>query len=155
MAKACIEWYSWRWMIEEVFKLLKKEGFNIEASELEYAGSVRKMCLLIMETIIKLFLMRMAYEEPEMKLEADVCFNTEEQELMEHQIKRLEGKTEKQKNPFKQKDLKRYVWVIARLGGWKGYESKRHPGLTTLLTGLKYFKAEWQGWQLYRNVSTR
>ena len=154
-AKACIEWYSWRWMVEEVFKILKKEGYNIEASELEYASSIRKMCLLIMEVIIKLFLMRLAYAEPEVALEADTCFTEEEQEFLEHQIKHLEGKTEKQKNPYKTKDLKRYVWAIARLGGWKGYESKRHPGITTLWTGLKYFKASLAGWEIRRNVSTR
>lgn len=155
MAKACIEWYSWRWTIEEVFKILKKEGYNIEASELEYASSVRKMCLLIMEVVIKLFLMRLAYAEPEVELSADSCFTNEEQDFLEHQITQLEGKTEKQKNPYKTKDLKRYVWVIARLGGWKGYESKRHPGITTLWIGLKYFKASHEGWQIFKNVSTR
>lgn len=155
IAKACIEWYSWRWTVEEVFRILKKEGYNIEATELEYASSVRKMCLLIMEVIIKLFLMRLAYAEPEVALSADTCFTEEEQEFLEHQIKRLEGKTEKQKNPYKTKDLKRYVWVIARLGGWKGYESKRHPGITTLWIGLKHFKASVEGWQIMRNVSTR
>jgi len=154
-AKACIEWYSWRWIAEEVFKILKKEGYNIEASELEYASSVRKMCLLIMEVIIKLFLMRLAYAAPEVELSAGSCFTEEEQILLEHQIKHLEGKTEKQKNPYKTKDLKRYVWAIARLGGWKGYESKRHPGITTLWIGIKYFKAALQGWEIMRNVSTR
>ena len=154
-AKTCIEWYSWRWTIEEIFKILKKEGYNIEASELEYASSVRKMCLLIMEVIIKLFLMRLAYAEPEVELSADTCFTNEEQQFLEHQITQLEGKTEKQKNPYKTKDLKRYVWAIARLGGWKGYESKRHPGITTLWIGLKYFKAAMQGWEIFKNVSTR
>jgi len=138
IAKMCIEWYSWRWTIEEVFKILKKEGYNIEASELEYASSVRKMCLMIMEVIIKLFLMRLAYEEPELELSADSCFTAQQQEFLEYQISRLEGKTEKQKNPYKTKDLKRYVWAIARMGGWKGYEYKRHPGITTLWIGLKY-----------------
>ena len=155
IAKTCIEWYSWRWTIEEVFKILKKEGYNIEASELEYASSVRKLCLLIMEVIIKLFLMRLAYAEPEVELSADTCFTNSEQEFLEHQITELEGKTTKQKNPYKTKDLKRYVWAIARFGGWKGYESKRHPGITTLWIGLKYFKAAMQGWDLFRNVSTR
>ena len=155
IAKACIEWYSWRWTIEEVFKILKKEGYNIEGSELEYASSIRKMCLLIMEVTIKLFLMRLAYAEPEIALSADTCFTKQEQEFLEHQIVSLEGKTEKQKNPYKTKDLKRYVWAIARLGGWKGYESKRNPGITTLWTGMKYFKASWQGWEIMRNVSTR
>ncbi len=155
IAKACIEWYSWRWTIEEIFKILKKEGYNIEASELEYASSVRKMSLLIMEVIIKIFLMRIAYAEPETSLDASSCFSTEEQEFLESQIIALEGKTEKQKNPYKTKDLKRYVWVIARLGGWKGYESKRHPGITTLWLGIKYFKERMQGWNIYRNVYTR
>ena len=155
MARNCIEWYSWRWTIEEVFKILKKEGYDIEASELEYASSVRKMCLMIMEVIIKLFLMRLAYAEPETDIDADTCFSDEEQEFLEHQIIKLEGKTEKQKNPFKNKDLKRYVWAIARLGGWKGYESKRHPGITTLWIGLQYFKASMNGWEINRNVSTR
>jgi hypothetical protein len=155
VAMMCIEWYSWRWMIEEVFKILKKEGYNIEASELEYAASVRKMCLLIMETVIKLFLMRLAYAEPELQLSAGSCFDSEEQQFLEHHITQLEGKTQKQQNPYKAKDLKRYVWVIARLGGWKGYESKRHPGITTLWIGLKYFYASMQGWNIHRNVSTR
>jgi len=155
IARACIEWYSWRWTIEEVFKILKKEGYNIEASELEYASSVRKLCLLIMEVIIKLFLMRLAYSEPEVELSAATCFTEDEQEFLEHQITRLEGKTEKQRNPYKANDLKRYTWAIARLGGWKGYESKRHPGITTLWIGLKHFKAAFEGWEIRRNVSTR
>lgn len=155
IARTCIEWYSWRWTIEEVFKILKKEGYNIEATELEYASSVRKMCLLIMEVTIKLFLMRLAYAEPETVIEASTCFDDKEMEFLEHQIKALEGKTAKQKNPYKEKELKRYVWVIAKMGGWKGYESNRHPGITTLWIGLKYFKATINGWELHRNVSTR
>jgi hypothetical protein len=155
IARMCIEWYSWRWTIEEVFKILKKEGFDIESSELEYASSIRKLSLMIMEVVIKLFLMRLAYAEPEVELHADTCFNEDEQEFMEQQITKLEGKTQKQKNPYHSKDLKRYVWVLARLGGWKGYESKRIPGITTLWIGLKYFKATKEGWDLHRNVSTR
>lgn len=155
IARTCIEWYSWRWTIEEVFKILKKEGYNIEASELGYASSVRKMCLLIMEVTIKLFLMRLAYAEPEVEIEASTCFDENELEFLEYQITSLEGKTAKQKNPYKEKDLKRFVWAIARMGGWKGYESKRHPGITTLWIGLKYFKATMNGWELHRNVSTR
>lgn len=155
IAELCIKWYSWRWIVEEVFKILKKEGYNVEASELEYASSVRKLCLLIMEVIIKLFLMRLAYVQPELEIDAATCFTKQEQECMEEQILRLEGKTEKQKNPYQTKDLKRYVWVLARLGGWKGYESKRKPGITTLWIGLKYFKAAMEGWETHKNVSKR
>jgi hypothetical protein len=138
-----------------VFKILKKEGYDIEASELEYASSIRKLCLMVMETVIKLFLMRLAYAQPETELPAESCFTQEEQEFLEHQITELEGKTVKQKNPYQQKDLKRYAWAIARLGGWKGYESRRHPGITTLSIGLKHFKAAFEGWKIHRDVSTR
>lgn len=155
MARCCIEWYSWRWMIEEVFKVLKKEGYDIEASELEYAASVRKLSLMILQVVIKLFLMRLAYAEPETELSAESCFTEQEQAFIEQQIVQMEGKTAKQKNPYPYKDLKRCVWVIARLGGWKGYESKRHPGITTLWTGIKVFKAAFSGWMTHRNMSTR
>jgi Transposase DNA-binding len=155
IAKMCIEWYSWRWKIEEVFKILKKEGYDIEASELESALAIRKLCLMIMEVVIKLFLMRLAYSEPETEITADAVFTAEEQEFLEEQIKKLEGKTERQKNPYKIKDLKRYVWLIARLGGWKSYESKRIPGITTLWIGMRYFKIAKEGWDIFRNVSTR
>jgi hypothetical protein len=155
VAKACIEWYSWRWMIEEVFKVLKKEGYDIESSELEYVSSVRKMSLMILEVVIQLFLMRLSYEAPEIDLSAESCFTQQEQEFIEQQVVQMEGKTSKQQNPYRQGELKRCVWVIARLGGWKGYESKRHPGITTLWTGLKLFKAAFSGWIIHRNVSTR
>jgi hypothetical protein len=151
----CIEWYSWRWTIEEVFKILKKEGFNIEASELESAGAIRKMSLIIMEVVIKLFLLRMAYNEPEVEIAPETCFTKEEQKCLEKQITVLEGKTEKQKNPYSTTDLKRYSWVIARLGGWKGYATERKPGITTFWNGLKQFKAIMEGWQLHKFVSTR
>ena len=134
--------------------MLKKEGFNLEGSELERGASVRKMSLLILEVIIKLFLMRLAYAEPEVELSADSCFSAEEQQFLEHQITRLEGKTRRQQNPYRQ-GLKRYVWAIARLGGWKTNEPNKHPGTTTLLIGLQQFYAAMQGWIIHRDVSTR
>ena len=51
----CIDWYTCRWIIEEVFRILKKEGFDIEASELSKGKAIRKLCLMTLETIIKLF----------------------------------------------------------------------------------------------------
>ncbi|MFC5981254.1 IS4 family transposase, partial [Flavobacterium salmonis] len=132
----CINWYTCRWIIEEVFRILKKEGFNIEASELTYAKSIRKLSLMMMETIVKLFLMQIAYDSPEHDIEAQSCFSESELKCLNYQIIILEGKTEKLKNPYKDKDLKRYVWAIARLGGWKGYTSERKPGITTLWIGI-------------------
>jgi len=155
-ALLCIEWYTCRWIIEEVFRILKKEGFNIEASELSQGKAIRKLCLLMLETIIKLFLMQIAYALPEgQHMNPGNCFCENEIDCMEQQMTELEGKTEKQKNPYTQNDLRRYIWVIARLGGWKGYQSQRKPGITTFWIGLQKLTAIMQGWMLFRNVSKR
>lgn len=153
-ALLCIEWYTCRWIIEEVFRILKKEGFNIEASELSQGKAIRKLCLMMLETIIKLFIMQIAYSSEE-ETEPKSCFSEDEIECLEFQIQQLEGKTEKLKNPYKSSDLKRYIWAISRLGGWKGYLSERKPGITTFWIGLQKFTAIMQGWILFRDVSRR
>ena len=151
-----IEWYSWRWMIEEVFRILKKEGFDIEASELEKGESIKKLCLLMLDAIIKIFQMRIAWDEPEEAgLPAGICFTEKEMECVEMQCKKMEGKTEKLKNHSKKNTLRYATWVIARLGGWKGYKSERKPGITTLWIGLEKFYDTYNGWMLALDVSTR
>jgi hypothetical protein len=143
-------------MIEEVFRILKKEGFDVEASELGTGTSVKKLCLLTLDAIIKIFQMRIAYEEDEAEgLPADICFKEPEIELLERQSKKLEGKTEKQKNPYRKSSLRHATWVIARLGGWKGYAKGRKPGITTLWTGLKKFYDTYNGFVIGKDVSTR
>ena len=154
IALLCIEWYTCRWIIEEVFRILKKEGFDIEASELSKGKSIRKLCLLMMETIIKLFMMQIAYSSDE-EVPATSCFSADEIECMEVQIPSLEGNTLKLKNPYIPSDLKRYIWVIARLAGWKGYLSERKPGITTFWIGLKKLNDIFNGFSLFKNVSKR
>lgn len=99
--------------------------------------------------------MQIAYATPEEEINPCSCFSTHEIECMEHQMEQLEGRTEKLKNPYTPSDLKRYIWVIARLGGWKGYNSERKPGITTFSIGLQKLTATMQGWLLFRNVSKR
>jgi hypothetical protein len=153
-ALQCLDWYSCRWLIEEVFRILKKEGFDIEASELTQGRAVRKLCLLILETIIKLFIMQAA-NASQQELPASCCFSPDEQTCMELEIPRLEGNTQKLKNPYTPSTLKRYIWVIARLGGWKGYQSERRTGITTFWIGLKRFDALYSGFNLVADLSTR
>jgi Transposase DNA-binding/Transposase DDE domain len=151
-ALQCLEWYSCRWVIEELFRIVKKEGFDIEASELTQGKAVRKLCLLILETIIKLFIMQSTYDS-EHDLPAGSCFSPDEQVCLELQLKQLEGNTQKLKNPYISSTLKRYIWVIARLGGWKGYQSERRPGITTFWLGLKRFDAIFNGFKLAQDMS--
>ena len=100
--------------------------------------------------------MKIAYEtDEEGEIPATVCFDENEVELMELQCKNLQGNTQKQKNPYPKSSLRYATWVIARLGGWKGYAKERRPGITTLWTGLKRFYDSMIGYTLLKDVSTR
>ena len=83
---------------------------------------------------------------------ASDTFTKEEQDFLEHLQPELEGKTDKQKNPHEKRTLAWSSWIIARLGGWKGYSSERKPGPITMLHGLQRFSSMQQGWLLARRL---
>ena len=62
--------------------------------------------------------------------------------------KKLEGKTEKQKNPYTKNSMAWASWIIARLGGWNGYRSESPPGPIVMLRGLQKFELQYEGWLL-------
>ena len=62
--------------------------------------------------------------------------------------KRIEGKTEKQKNPYAKNSMAWAAWIIARLGGWNGYPSESPAGPITMLRGLQKFESQYEGWLL-------
>lgn len=151
-----ISWYETRWYIEEVFKVLKKENIDIESCELENAYAIRKLILIQLEVIIKVFQMRAAYNEPEEGYPASLVFTEDEIKCIELITEdKLEGKTEKLKNPYQKKILAYAVWSIARLGGWKGYNSQARPGPSTMIEGLKKFYQIYEGYSLLLKVGTR
>jgi hypothetical protein len=149
-ARMIIEWYSCRWLIEQVFSMLKKEGFDIEGSELEQGWAIRKLSVMLLDTVIRLLQMYIAYQMPEgEEVDIDVCFEQQEQRCLQAVNSQIAaGKTATLTNPFQPAGLKWAVWVIARLGGWKGYYSQRPPGMTTLIRGLNRFCQLYDGWTL-------
>jgi len=151
-----IEWYSWRWMIEEMFRMLKKEGYNIEASELSSGWSIRKLAVLMQDVILKLMQMHIAYNEPEGENpNAELVFSEQECTYLTAVEQKMEGKTQKLRNPFQRGELRWAVWIIARIGGWKGYQSQRPPGMTTMFRGLAKFNDQYDGWAIAQDVGTR
>ena len=151
-----IEWYSWRWMIEEVFKVLKKECFNIEASELESGWAIRKLTLMLLDTIVKLFQMSIAYNMPEGEApDTQSMFCSDEIACLDKVNQKVQGKTQKLSNPCDKTKLSWAFWILARLGGWKGYASQTKPGFATLINGLKKFYAIHQGFSIEKDVGTQ
>jgi hypothetical protein len=59
---------------------------------------------------------------------------------------KLEGKTERQKNPHDTDSLAFVAWVAARLGGWNCYY--KPPGPKTMRTGWNRLVATLEGYAL-------
>lgn len=147
--------YKKRWLTEQLFRLLKKQGFQMEESQLESGWAIRKLCVMALSSIIRTMQLMQATEDEG----ASVAFSEEEQLCLEMLNNQQEGKTEKLKNPFRKRSLLWSKWIVARLGGWKGYQSQRIPGPVTLKRGLDVFNQIFIGWltakNFYRDVGTQ
>jgi len=147
-----IKWYGMRWHIEMLFTAMKSKGLNIEASEVETGKGLKVLCLMVMMVALKINQLRLARED-KTGISADVCFSKEEQVVIKHLIKqKIKGKTKKQQCHYKQGTLAWATWLIARLGGWKGYQSEAKPGIKTMAIGLKEFESITLGWKLFQKM---
>ena len=145
IAQQIAKWYSMRWLIEELFRVMKSEGLGLESSELESGKGLRKLAIMVMFTAIKVIALKQARDGTTIQ-RTDKNFNEMEINCLKDILPTLEGKTEKQKNPYSIENLAWATWIIARLGGWKGYKSQRPPGVITLRDGLESFHAFFNGW---------
>lgn len=151
-AMQIIKWYKQRWHIEQIHRLLKTEGFRIESSQLEQGWAIRKLTLLAMMATLRILQMMLAYEDDH-EQPIDEVFDKKEQQCLQMMNSKLEGDTEKLKNPTRRNTLKWATWIIARLGGWKGYQSQRKPGPIVLQKGLAKFYNMYEGWTMYEMFS--
>jgi Transposase DDE domain/Transposase DNA-binding len=149
-AMQIIEWYKQRWHIEQVHRLLKTEGFRLERSHLESGWAIRKLTLLAMMATLRIVQMMLAYEDDH-EQPIDEVFDGEQQKCLTMMNRQLEGETDKLKNPAAPRTLKWATWIIARLGGWKGYRSQRKPGPIVLQKGLAKFYHIYEGWLVHQN----
>jgi len=147
-AVQCIEWYSQRWQIEQLFRTLKKQGLNLETSQLENGDSLQKLCCFAVFVATRILQLTLARDGTSARPASDT-FDQSEIAVLEQLQSRLEGKTEKQKNPHPKHSLAWASWTIARLGGWKGYASERPPGPITMKNGLDYFSRIVDGYLLH------
>ncbi len=150
-----VHWYSQRWTIEQMHRLLKHKGFQIEESELESGWALRKLCVLMLSALIRIMQMNIAYNEPEGGQDIYEVYDDNEIKCLANICQNIQGKTVKQQNHNDPKQLKWATWIIARLGGWKAYQSQGPPGIIVLKRGLDKFYDIYYGWQLAKDVGTR
>lgn len=129
-----VELYRRRWAIEQLFRTLKKQGFDIEGVRIEDPQPRDKLvtAALIAAVAVQQLVHGRDGGPSASRLCTDV-FQNEDIPLLEAYCARLEGKTERQKNPHPKGSLAYAAWVCARLGGWTGYYGK--PGPVVMLNG--------------------
>jgi hypothetical protein len=143
--------YRLRWYIEQLFRLLKKKGFQIESSELETGWAIRKLTVMILNAALRVMQLLLAYKNEESQPIEEV-FDEGEIKCLEALNETFQGDTEKSRNNNRVQKLAWATWIIARLGGWKNYNSKRPPGPILLKKGLDKFTAIYHGWKLAQSI---
>jgi hypothetical protein len=146
-AKQILIWYSWRWIIEQIFRTMKNKGLRIEDSQIEDPKKLQILSILCIATAIRVMSLVESRDGKNNRKASDL-FTQDELKLLSVICKKLEGKTEKQKNPHRDNLLGWVSWIIARLGGWNGYRSESPPGPIVMLRGLQKFELQYEGWLL-------
>lgn len=137
-------WYSLRWQVELLFNTMKSGALNTESSEMEKGKALKKVCIIALSIALGINQLRQARQD-QTGISAEIMFTEAQVELLKILVPQYEGKTEKQKNPYKQKTLAWAAWTIARMGGWKGYACESPPGNKTFKWGLDRFDAAYEG----------
>jgi DDE family transposase len=147
-----LEWYRERWNIEQLFRISKSQGLDIESSQVEHAEALFKLAAITMIAASKIMQLVLARAGTVDRPATDVV-DPQQLPVLETLQTRLEGKTAKQKNPYPKHSIGWLAWIIARLGGWTGYRSERPPGPITMRRGWERFEQIACGWIL-RDVCT-
>lgn len=144
-ARRIVGFYRQRWTIEQLFRTLKTQGFDVETSRLTEDGPFEK--LVTASVVAAVTVLQLVRERDGVaKRPLEDVFDPDDQKALEAVSADLEGNTARQKNPHPKGSLAFAAWTLARLGGWTGYYGK--PGPVVMLHGLVRFHAIKHGWNL-------
>jgi hypothetical protein len=132
-AEEVIRLYRLRWRIEQVFRVLKRDGLALEETQTEGAArlfNLTALALVAAARIIQLTDARDASNRP-----ATDVIDPSQIEAAHAISKTLEGKTDRQKNRHPPGSLTWLAWIVARLGGWNCYY--KPPGPKTMADGWR------------------
>jgi hypothetical protein len=148
-----VGWYRARWTIEQVFRTMKTQGFAIEDSQIETPEVMAKLAIAVLIAALRTMQLVHARSGTTGQKLSD-AMDAAAAPLVEALTAKLQGKTEKLKNPHPKNTLARFAWVAGRLGGWDGYEGHGYKpaGPKTIALGLTRFDAIRVGWEMKRDV---
>lgn len=148
-AQRIVGFYRRRWSIEQVFRVMKTQGFDIEAVTMQDVTAFENIVAATLIAAVKV--MQMVHDRDGMaERPLTDAFEAADQPALEAICDSLEGKTAKQKNPHPRGSLAYAAWVCARLGGWTGYYGK--PGPVVIYAGLARCNAMLAGFRIARQT---
>ena len=136
--------YRLRWRIEQLFRTLKSDGLDLEATQVVEPGRLFKLAalgLVAAARIMQLVDARDGGPRPA----TDVIEPAQTQAVAAISA-HLEGKTARQKNHHPAGSLAFVAWVVARLGGWNCYY--KPPGPKTMADGWKRLAERLEGYHI-------
>jgi Transposase DDE domain len=145
-----VDWYRMRWVIEQFFRTLKKQGLQIEDSQLDTADRLLKLVAIAARAAIIILQLTQA-RDGNSTLAAALVFSSAEIATLEAVNASYCGPS--RFNPHAHQSLPWASWIIARLGGWNGRPKARPPGPITFKHGLDTLQTMARGWAL-RDVYT-
>ncbi len=95
-----IKWYTWRWSIEQMFRTIKLKGINIQSALVESEHALKNLTALSFISAVRIMQLVQARDGKNDLIIKQVFAPTEEKILKKLNPK-LEGATEKLKNPHK------------------------------------------------------
>jgi hypothetical protein len=152
-ARRMVFWYRRRWLIEQLFRTLKSQCLRLEDSQIIEVEPLAKLTVAAMVAAARVLQLVQARDGATEQRLCD-AFEPADEPLIETLVGKLEGRTQKQKNPHAKGTLARAAWVIGRLGGWSGYigGGYRPPGPKTMYDGLVQYDAIRRGWAMAKDV---
>jgi len=145
MAWRVVDWYRWRWIIEQLFRLMKTQGLRLEDSQMTTAEGLLKLAAAATKAAC-VDLQLVQERDGKHESPASTVFTAPEIETLRALSAVLEGATQRQRNPHPAESLAAACWVIARLGGWTCYY--KPPGPITMRLGMERFNAHHRGSRL-------
>jgi hypothetical protein len=143
-----VDWYRRRWTIEQFFRTLKKQGLQVEDSQLETAERLMKLLAIAARAAVIIMQLTQA-RDGDSSLAAALVFSPAEIATLEAvNAFSYSAPGRPRPNPHPPLSLPWASWIVARLGGWGGRPKARPPGPITFKHGLDTLQRMAAGWAL-------
>jgi hypothetical protein len=139
-----VEWYRCRWLIEELFRVLKS-GYQVESVRFDDGAAIINWCALRLLMAVKLMYIR-THRDDETENSARAVFTDVELKV----LKMFEPKLISAKSTIRRPAQNTMAWaslLVAIMGGYHALPSAKPFGQTTIWRGLVYLDGAVAGYQ--------